>query len=185
MVRFDEAFSLLMPIKSRIRAIPGFPRQGVTFRDITTLLKDAAGFRLAIHKLINRYSGKKIHKVAAIESRGFIVGAPLAYALGAGFVPVRKKGKLPAETIGCDYVSEYGTDRIEIHTDAVAQGERILLVDDLLATGGTAEAAYKLLCGTGCSVIECAFLVDLPSLGGRERLERLGIKVFTLVEFND
>ncbi|MDR1662253.1 MAG: adenine phosphoribosyltransferase [Azoarcus sp.] len=174
-----------MPIKSRIRAIPDFPQQGVTFRDITTLLKDATGFRLAIHKLINRYSGKKIHKVAAIESRGFVVGSPLAYALGAGFVPVRKKGKLPFETVGYDYTSEYGTDRIEIHTDAISQGERILLVDDLLATGGTAEAAYKLLHNAGGIVTECAFIVDLPKLGGHERLKNLGLKIFTLTEFAD
>jgi adenine phosphoribosyltransferase len=185
LARFDKLFFLPMPIKSRIRAIPGFPHQGVTFRDITTLLRDATGFRLAIHKLINRYSGKKIHKVAAIESRGFIVGSPLAYALGAGFVPVRKKGRLPAATMGCDYTSEYGADRIEIHADAITGGERVLLVDDLLATGGTAEAACKLLRDAGGVVSECAFLVDLPRLGGRERLEKLELKVFALVAFDD
>jgi adenine phosphoribosyltransferase len=174
-----------MPIKSRIRTIPDYPKQGVLFRDITTLLKDTAGFRISIHKLVTRYSGRKIHKVAAIESRGFIVGAPLAYALGAGFVPIRKKGKLPAATFGHDYQSEYGEDRIEIHTDAILPGERVLLVDDLLATGGSAAAACELLRKTGGEIVECAFLIDLPGLGGHQRLENLGLKVFTLVKFED
>lgn len=174
-----------MPIKSRIRTVADFPRPGVAFRDITTLLKDAAGFRISIHKLINHYSGKKIQKVAAIEARGFIIGSPLAYAIGAGFVPIRKKGKLPAETIGHDYESEYGADRIEIHGDAISQGDHVLLVDDLLATGGTAEAACQLLRKTGGVVTECAFLVNLPGLGGQERLAKQGLKVFALTEFDD
>src|ERR1039457_454727 len=125
-----------MPIKTLIRTVPHYPKQGIMFRDITTLLKDPVGFRIAIHELLNRYTGMKIDKVAGIEARGFIIGAPLAYMLGVGFIPIRKKGKLPAETIGHDYELEYGTDRIEIHTDAIAPGERVLLVDDLIATGG-------------------------------------------------
>jgi len=172
-----------MPIKSRIRAIPNFPEQGAVFCDITPLLKDAAGFRISMHKLVNRYSGKKIHKVAAIESRGFIVGSPLAYALGAGFVPIRKKGKLPAETIGYDYESENGSNCIEMHADAVSPGERILLVDDLLATGGTCEAACALLRKAGAEILECCFIAEIPALGGRGRLHKQGLKVFALAEF--
>ena len=172
-----------MPIKSRIRTVPHYPKQGVMFRDITTLLKDPVGLRVTIHELVNRYTGMKIDKVAGIESRGFIVGAPLAHMLGAGFVPVRKKGKLPAETIGHDYDLEYGTDRVEIHTDAIAPGERVLLVDDLIATGGTAEAAASLVKKIGGEIVECAFVIDLPDIGGRQRLEKLGYKVFALCEF--
>ena len=172
-----------MPIKSRIRTVPHYPRQGIMFRDITTLLKDPVGLRVTIHELVNRYTGMKIDKVAGIESRGFIVGAPLAHMLGVGFVPVRKKGKLPAETIGHDYDLEYGTDRVEIHTDAIAPGERVLLVDDLIATGGTAEAAASLVKKIGGEIVECAFVIGLPDIGGRQRLEKLGYKVFALCEF--
>ena len=172
-----------MPIKSRIRTVPHYPKQGIMFRDITTLLKDPVGFRITIHELANRYTGMKIDKVAGIESRGFILGAPLAYILGVGFVPIRKKGKLPAETVGHDYELEYGVDRIEIHTDAISRGERVLLVDDLIATGGTAEAAVKLLRSMGAELIECCFMVDLPDIGGRKRLEEQGQNVFSLCEF--
>ena len=172
-----------MPIKSRIRTVPHYPRQGVMFRDITTLLKDPVGFRIAINELVNRYKGARIDKIAGIEARGFIIGAALAFQLGAGFVPVRKKGKLPAETIGHDYELEYGSDRIEMHVDAVSPGDRILLVDDLIATGGTAEAAVKLIEKMSGKIIECCFVIDLPDLGGRKRLEKHGQKVFALCEF--
>ncbi|OIQ83186.1 adenine phosphoribosyltransferase [mine drainage metagenome] len=173
-----------MPVKSRIRTIPHYPRHGIQFRDITTLLKDPIGFRIAIDELVARYAGQKIDKVVAVESRGFIVGAPLAYRLGVGFVPIRKKGKLPAETIGHDYDLEYGSDRVEIHLDAIAPGERVLLADDLIATGGTAEAACALIEKLGGMVVECAFLVDLPEVGGRARLERQGRRVFALCAFD-
>ena len=172
-----------MPIKSRIRTVPHYPHQGIMFRDITTLLKDPVGLRATVDELVRRYQDVKIDKVAGIESRGVIVGAPLAYALGKGFIPIRKKGKLPAETIGHDYQLEYGTDRIEIHTDAIAKGEKVLLVDDLIATGGTAEAACKLIDKMGGKIVECCFIIDLPDIGGKARLEKLGHKVFALCEF--
>ena len=172
-----------MTIKSLIRTIPHYPKQGIMFRDITTLLKDPIGLRLAIDDIHKRYRGQGISKVAAVESRGFIIGAPVAYLLGAGFVPIRKKGKLPAETIGHDYELEYGVDRVEIHVDAISKGDRILLVDDLIATGGTAEAGATLIQKMGGEVIECCFVVDLPDIGGRKRLEKMGLGVFTLCEF--
>ncbi len=172
-----------MPIKSRIRTVPHYPKQGIMFRDITTLLKDPVGLRVTIDELARRYGDMKIDKVAGIESRGFILGAPLAYVLGKGFIPIRKKGKLPAETIGHDYELEYGTDRIEIHTDAISKGERVLLVDDLIATGGTAEAACSLIQKIGGEIVECCFVIDLPDVGGRARLEKHGQKVFALCEF--
>jgi adenine phosphoribosyltransferase len=172
-----------MPIKSRIRTVPHYPKPGVMFRDITTLLKDPVGFRVTINELVNRYTGVKLDKVAGIESRGFIIGAALAFQLGVGFVPIRKKGKLPAATVGRDYALEYGTDRIEMHVDAVTKGEKVLLVDDLIATGGTAEAAVKLIESVGGNIHECCFVIDLPDLGGRKRLEKHGQKVFSLCEF--
>ena len=172
-----------MSLKSLIRTVPHYPKNGVMFRDITTLLKDAVGFRITINEFVHRYTGVKVDRIAAIESRGFIIGAALAFQLGVGFVPIRKKGKLPAETIGHDYQLEYGSDRIEIHVDAISEGDRILLVDDLIATGGTAEAAVKLIEQMGGEIIECCFVIDLPGLGGRKRLEKLGQKVFTLCEF--
>jgi adenine phosphoribosyltransferase len=172
-----------MTIKSRIRTVPHYPKQGIQFRDITTLLKDPVGLRATVDELARRYKDVKIDKVAGIESRGFILGAPLAYVLGKGFIPIRKKGKLPAETIGHDYELEYGTDRIEIHTDAIDKGEKILLVDDLIATGGTAEAACKLIEKMGGRIVECCFIIDLPDIGGHARLEKHGHKVFALCEF--
>jgi adenine phosphoribosyltransferase len=153
------------------------------FRDITTLLRDAIGFRDAVQQLVHRYAEVHIDRVAGIEARGFIIGAALASQLGVGFVPIRKKGKLPAETIGQEYDLEYGTDRIEMHVDAIAPGDRILLVDDLIATGGTSEAACKLIERTGGTIIECCFIIDLPDLGGHARLEKNGQTVFALCEF--
>ena len=172
-----------MPIKSLIRTVPHYPRQGVMFRDITTLLKDPVGFRITINELAMRHAASAIDRVAGIEARGFIVGAALACQLGKGFVPIRKKGKLPSATIGHDYALEYGTDRIEIHADAVSPGERVLLVDDLVATGGTALAACKLIEDMGGSIVECCFVIDLPDLGGRARLEQQGYGVFALCAF--
>lgn len=172
-----------MSIKSYIRTIPHYPKQGILFRDITTLLKDPVGFRILVDELVARYSNAEIDKIAGIESRGFILGAPLAYALGIGFVPIRKKGKLPAETVGQDYELEYGVDRIEIHADAINPGERILLVDDLIATGGTAEAAVTLIRKLGGEIVECAFAIDLPDIGGSQRLTALSVDVFALTAF--
>ncbi len=153
------------------------------FRDITTLLKDPVGLRTTIQEIVKRYHEVKIDKVAGIESRGFIIGAPVAYQLGVGFVPIRKQNKLPAETIGRDYQLEYGKDRIEIHVDAIQPGDRVLLVDDLIATGGTAEAAVRLIQDMGGEVVACCFVIDLPDVGGHARLEKLGCKVFSLCEF--
>lgn len=175
--------NLTMSIKSYIRTVPHYPHQGIMFRDITTLLKDPVGLRLTIDGLANRYKDIKIDKVVGIESRGFILGAPLAYALGVGFVPIRKKGKLPAETIGHDYELEYGVDRIELHIDAISEGENILLVDDLIATGGTAQAAVILIEKMGGNIVECCFAIDLPDIGGHQRLLDMGQKVFALCEF--
>ena len=172
-----------MPIKSKIRTVPDYPKKGIMFRDITTLLKDPVWFRVTINEFVHRYTGKKIDKIAAIESRGFIIGAALAFQLGVGFVPIRKKGKLPGPTRGHDYELEYGTDRIEIHLDALDKGDRVLLVDDLIATGGTAEAAVALIASMGSTIVECCFVIDLPELGGRKRLEAGGQKVFALCDF--
>jgi len=173
-----------MPIKSLIRTIPHYPKPGVTFQDITTLLKDPVGFRLTIAEMAAPYRDRRIDKIAAMESRGFIVGAAMAAVLGTGFVPLRKRGKLPAETIGHDYALEYGTDRLEMHVDAVARGERVLVADDVLATGGTAEAAAKLVGAAGGELVGSCFVIEIAGLGGRERLERLGLPVRSLVQFD-
>lgn len=172
-----------MPIKSRIRTIPDHPQPGVMFRDITTLLLDPDGLRITLAKLTEPFEGDAIDKVAAIEARGFILGAAVASTLGAGFVPVRKQGKLPFDTIGEDYELEYGTDRVEIHSDALTGGERVLVVDDLIATGGTALAATRLIERAGGKVVACAFVVDLPDLGGIRRLRAEGHRTVTLCEF--
>ena len=172
-----------MPLKSRIRTIPDYPRPGIQFRDITTLLKDPFGFRKLVDDLVQPFAGSRIDAVAGIEARGFIIGGAVAYQLSTGFIPVRKKGKLPWDTIGQDYELEYGTDCVEIHRDAVVPGETVLLVDDLIATGGTALATLDLLRQAGAEIVGCSFVVDLPDLGGRKRLEKEGVPVLTLVEF--
>ena len=172
-----------MSIKSKIRTIENYPIKGVMFRDITALLKDPEGLRDSINKLVDRYKDLNIDKIAAIESRGFIIAAPLAYLLNVGLVLIRKPGKLPAETIDQDYKLEYGTDRIEVHLDAINKGEKVLIVDDLIATGGTAEATVRLVQKMKGDIVECCFIIDLPDIGGRARLEDLGQKVFTLCEF--
>ena len=173
-----------MSIKSKIRTIENYPIKGVMFRDITTLLKDPEGLRDSIDKLVDRYKDLNIDKIVAIESRGFIIGAPLAYLLNVGLILIRKPGKLPAETIDQDYKLEYGTDRIEVHVDAIEEGEKVLIVDDLIATGGTAEATVRLVQKMKGDIVECCFIIDLPDIGGRDRLENMGQKVFTLCEFD-
>ena len=170
-------------IKCKIRTIPHFPKPGIMFRDITTLLQDSAGLRDVVTEFVKRYKSVRIDLVAGIEARGFILGGILAHQLGVGFVPLRKKGKLPAPTASVTYDLEYGQDTIEIHVDAITPGARVLLIDDLLATGGTAGAAARLIEKLGGVVVECGFIVDLPDLGGRQKLEAAGHKVFTLVEF--
>ena len=172
-----------MPLKSRIRTIPDYPKPGIQFRDITTLLQDPFGFRKLVDDLVQPWAGNRIDAVAAIEARGFIMGGAVAYQLSTGFIPVRKKGKLPWETIGQDYELEYGTDRVEIHRDAVGEGDTVLIVDDLIATGGTALATVDLLRQAGAEIVGCSFVVELPDLGGRKRLEKEGVRVLTLVEF--
>jgi adenine phosphoribosyltransferase len=173
-----------MDIKSVIRTIPDYPKSGIMFRDVTTLLGNARAFRTTVDLLVQPYAGTRIDKVAGIEARGFIIAGAVAHQLSVGFVPVRKKGKLPWKTIGQAYDLEYGTDTVEIHEDAVLKGESVLLVDDLIATGGTAEAAIKLIEKAGGNVVGCSFIIDLPELKGRKRLEKLGKKVLSLVEFD-
>jgi adenine phosphoribosyltransferase len=170
-------------IKSKIRTIPNWPKQGVMFRDITTLLQDAPTFNHTIELLLERYKDKQIDVVAGIESRGFIIGAILAHRLDRGFVPIRKKGKLPYETESEEYELEYGKDTIEIHKDAINEGDKVLIVDDLIATGGTAMAACKLIKKCGGELVEFCVIIDLPELGGKKKLERAGYPVFSLVEF--
>ncbi|MBI4824208.1 MAG: adenine phosphoribosyltransferase [Nitrospirae bacterium] len=174
-----------MPIKSRIRTIPDYPKKGIMFRDITTLIKDPVGFRLVVDNLTQRYikGDIKFDIIVGIESRGFIIGGALAYALGKGFVPIRKRGKLPAEKVSQEYSLEYGTDSIEMHTDAIGKGTKVLLVDDLLATGGTALASAALIEKLGGKVAEMCFVVNLPDVGGIKKLVSKGYKVFTLTEF--
>lgn len=172
-----------MSIKSHIRTIPDHPKPGIQFRDITTLLKDPVGLATAVDGLADAFRTLTVDKVAGIEARGFILGAAVAKELSAGFVPLRKPGKLPAETLGHDYELEYGTDRIEVHVDAVARGERVLLIDDLVATGGTCEAALRVLGALGADVVGVGAVIDLPDVGGRARLEALGHKLVALCAF--
>ncbi len=175
--------SPLADLRPFIRTIPDYPRPGIQFRDITTLLGNAGAFRRAVDELVQPWAGSKIDRVAGIEARGFILGGALAHQLSAGFVPIRKKGKLPHTTVRVAYSLEYGLDEVEMHTDAIAPGERIILVDDLIATGGTAEAAVKLLRSLGSQLLGACFIIDLPDLGGARKLEAMGVAVHTLVRF--
>jgi len=170
-------------IRDAIRAIPDYPKPGITFRDITTLLGDARIFRAVVDQLVAPWAGRGIERVAGIEARGFILGGAVAHQLSAGFVPIRKKGKLPHATVRVAYSLEYGIDEMEMHRDAVRPGERLILVDDLLATGGTAAAAIELLRSLGAKVLAACFVVDLPELGGAARLEQLEVPVRRLVTF--
>ncbi|MBU1036875.1 adenine phosphoribosyltransferase [Patescibacteria group bacterium] len=172
-----------MPIKSRIRTIENWPKKGVMFRDITTLLKDPLGLKFCLDDFIQRYKDKNIEVVVGIDSRGFILGGCLAYALGVGFVPVRKKGKLPAATESQEYELEYGTDVIEIHKDAIQKGQKVLIIDDLIATGGTALATAKLIRKLGGKIIEFAFIVELPDLKGSQKLKEAGLDYYSQTSF--
>ena len=171
-------------IKAMIRAIPDYPEPGIIFRDLTTLWQDARGFRKAVDELVQPFAGVRIDKVAGIEARGFVLGGAVAHQLSCGFVPIRKQGKLPWQTVGQDYELEYGADRVEMHVDAVAVDENVLLVDDLLAIGGTMEAAARLVEQTGGKVVGCACIVELPALGGRARLERQGWTMMSICAFD-
>lgn len=170
-------------LKSLVRSIPDYPQKGIIFRDITSLIEDSEGFRESVEGIAMAFRGRGITKVAGIEARGFIFGAGVAIALGVGFVPVRKAGKLPGETIGQNYALEYGVDTIEIHADAVGEGDNVLLVDDLIATGGTAVAAVALLRRTGALVENAGFVIDLPDIGGAEKVRALGVTVEALITF--
>jgi adenine phosphoribosyltransferase len=175
--------SVKKTVKDYIRTIPDFPHAGIMFRDVTTLFADARGFRVAIDQLLHPYAGEEIDRVVGLEARGFILGGAIAHQLSVGFLPIRKKGKLPGRTIEQAYALEYGEAVMEMHDDAIEAGEKILLVDDLLATGGTAEAGIRLIERLGGEVVGCAFIIDLPELGGRRKLEALGMNVHALCEF--
>lgn len=174
-----------MPIKSRIRSIPDHPKKGIIFRDITTLIKDPVGFRLVIDNFTQRYLTRDIDFdiIVGIEARGFIIGGALSYTLGKGFIPIRKLGKLPADVVRHEYILEYGTDTVEIHKDAFERGTKVLLIDDLLATGGTALAAAALVEKLGGEIVEAAFIVNLPDVGGQQKLQEQGHKIFALTDF--
>jgi adenine phosphoribosyltransferase len=173
----------LTDLKSTIRSIPDYPKPGVVFRDITTLLGDARAFRRTVDELVQPWPGSKIDKIAGIEARGFILGGAVAHQLSAGFVPIRKKGKLPHETVRVAYSLEYGIDEMEMHRDAITPGDRVILVDDLIATGGTAAGAIQLLRNLGADVVAAVFVIDLPDLGGAERLRGMDVTVRTLMAF--
>lgn len=175
--------TLRQQLEAAIRTIPDYPRPGIRFRDITTLLNQPRAFRRAVDELVHPYAGIGVEQVAGIEARGFILGGAIAHQLSAGFVPIRKKGKLPHETVRIAYSLEYGVDEMEMHRDAVKPGQKTILVDDLIATGGTAEGAVKLLGKLGADVIAACFVIDLPELGGRRKIEALGVPVRTLVSY--
>ena len=170
-------------VKDYVRTIADFPHEGIKFRDVTTLFADARGFRMAIDQLLHPYAGMRIDKVVGLEARGFILGGAIAHQLSVGFVPIRKKGKLPGAVISQAYTLEYGEAVMEVHDDALQPGEKVLIVDDLLATGGTCEAGIKLVERLGAEIVGCAFVIDLPELGGRALLEKFGMKVHVLCEF--
>lgn len=171
-------------IEASIKAIPDYPKPGIMFRDITSLVEDADAFKATIDLLVEQYRDQGITKIVGTEARGFIFGAPVACALGVGFVPVRKPGKLPRDVIEESYALEYGTDTLQMHTDAIVAGDKVLVVDDLLATGGTVDAAVKLIRRAGGEVTDAAFVISLPALGGDARLTAAGVKVLALVEFD-
>ncbi len=174
----------MKPLNDYIRTVPHWPKEGIMFRDITTLLKDPEGFQECINQLVKRYQDEPIDYFVGIESRGFILASALSYRLNKGFIPIRKKGKLPAETIAQEYALEYGTDTIEIHKDALEKGNRVVLIDDLIATGGTAVAASDLLAKLGADIHECSFVIDLPALGGCNKLQEKGLTTFVLTSFD-
>ena len=174
---------LQQTLNAAIRTIPDYPKPGIMFRDITTLMGNPSAFRRAVDELVHPHAGSKIDKIAGVEARGFILGGAMSHQLSAGFVPIRKKGKLPHETIRVAYSLEYGVDEMEMHRDAVSAGEKVILVDDLIATGGTAEGAVKLLQRMGADVVAACFVIDLPALGGRRKIEALGVPVRTLIAF--
>ena len=171
-------------LAASIRSIPDYPKPGIIFRDITTMLGDARAFRRAVDALVQPYAGSKVDKVAGMEARGFILGGAVAHQVSAGFIPIRKKGKLPHKRVSIAYSLEYGLDEMEMHEDAVVKGEKVILVDDLIATGGTAEGAVKLLKQQGADVLAACFVIDLPDLGGAEKIRKLGVPVRTLVTFD-
>jgi len=175
--------SLKSDLRTAIRSIPDYPKPGIMFRDITTLLGDARAFRRAVDELVQPWAGMKIDKVAGIEARGFILGGAVAHQVSAGFIPIRKKGKLPHKRVSIAYSLEYGLDEMEVHEDAVSEGERVVLVDDLIATGGTAEGAVKLLRQLGADVLAACFVIDLPELGGADKLRKMDVPVRTLISF--
>src|SRR3712207_869969 len=174
---------LITDLAATVRTIPDYPKPGILFRDITTLLGDARAFRRAIDELVRPYADAKVDKVAGIEARGFILGGAVAHQLSAGFVPIRKKGKLPHETVRIAYSLEYGIDEMEVHADAIGSAQRVLLIDDLIATGGTAVAAVNLLRQIGANVLAACFVIDLPNLGGADKLRALDVDVMTLMSF--
>ena len=175
--------TLEFDLKASIRNIPDYPKPGIMFRDITTLLGNARAFRRAVDELVQPWAGMKIDKVAGIEARGFILGGAVAHQVSAGFIPIRKKGKLPFKRVSIAYSLEYGLDEMEMHEDAVIKGEKVILVDDLIATGGTAEGAVKLLKQQGADVLAACFIIDLPELGGADKIRKLGVPVRTLISF--
>jgi adenine phosphoribosyltransferase len=175
--------ALEFDLRSTIRTIPDYPKPGIMFRDITTLLGDARAFRRAVDELVQPWAGSKIDKVAGMEARGFILGGAVAHQVSAGFIPIRKKGKLPHKRVSIAYSLEYGLDEMEMHEDAVGRGEKVIVVDDLIATGGTAEGAVKLLKQQGADVLAACFIIDLPELGGADKIRALGVPVRTLVAF--
>jgi adenine phosphoribosyltransferase len=175
--------ALEFDLQSSIRSIPDYPKPGIMFRDITTLLGNARAFRRAVDEMVQPWAGMKIDKVAGMEARGFILGGAVAHQVSAGFIPIRKKGKLPHKRVSIAYSLEYGLDEMEMHEDAVTKGEKVILVDDLIATGGTAEGAVKLLKQQGADVLAACFIIDLPELGGADKIRKLGVPVRTLISF--